>query len=230
MMKQLPLAIHLKDSATLADFNWENNPLLEQQIADTLAFSGERFLYLWGNPGCGKSQLLQACCFTLDMGQTASYLPLSLLKPWGVDAIEGLDEQTLLCLDDIHCIAGDSAWEEALFHLYNRIKDNPASLLIITANQPPAQSGIQMPDLKSRLSACLVIQMHELSDQQKLHMLIERANHRGFEIPGHVSQFILNHCSRNMHDLADLLNTLDEASLAAQRKITIPFVKALLNL
>lgn len=230
MNKQLALAIKLNDEATLADFNWENNGLLQQQLQNMLTFKEDRLLYLWGPKGSGKSHLLQACCQSVNITQSAIYLPLTLLKDWGPQTIEGLEEQALICIDDIDSIANDAAWEEALFHLYNKIKDMEKGLLIISGSQPPAKSAISLADLRSRLAWGLIIQLNELSDEAKINTLKLHALKRGFDLPESVGQFLLNRCSRNMHDLHQLLNRLDDASLAAQRKITIPFVKDTLNI
>lgn len=230
MNKQLALAIKINDEATLADFNWENNGLLQQQLHHMLTLKEDRLLYLWGVKGIGKSYLLQACCQAINSTQSAIYLPLALLKEWGPQAIEGLEDQALVCLDDIDTIAGDPAWEEALFHLYNKIKDGETGLLIISGDQPPAQSTIQLADLRSRLGWGMVIQLNELSDEEKVNTLQLHATKRGFDLPESVGHFLINRCSRNMHDLHHLLNRLDDASLAAQRKITIPFVKDILNI
>lgn len=230
MNKQLALAIKLNDEATLSDFNWVNNHLLHNQLIEMLDFKTDRLLYLWGPKACGKSHLLQACCQVIAANYSSIYLPLYLLKEWGPQTIEGLEEQHLICIDDIHAIANDDGWEEALFHLYNKIKDNDKSLLIISGNTPPAFLDIKLPDLRSRLGWGLVMQINELSDEDKIKTLSEHAQKRGFDLPESVGQFILNRCSRNMHDLHQILNRLDDASLAAQRKITIPFVKSTLNL
>lgn len=230
MNKQLALAIKLNNEATLADFNWGNNKLLQQQLNRMLTLKDDRLLYLWGAPGCGKSHLLQASCQAVNLTQSAIYLPLNLLKEWGPQTIEGLEEQALVCIDDIDAIAQDSAWEEALFHLYNKIKDLDRGLLIISGNQSPTTLPIKLADLRSRLSWGLVIQLMELSDEDKINTLKLHALRRGFDLPESVGQFLLNRCSRNMHDLQQLLNRLDDASLAAQRKITIPFVKETLKI
>ncbi len=230
MNKQLALAIQLNDEATLSDFNWENNSLLQQQLQSMLTLKEDRLLYLWGAKGSGKSHILQACCQSVNTTESAIYLPLALLQEWGPQTIEGLEDQSLICIDDIHLIANDSSWEEGLFHLYNRVKDMEKGLLIISGNQPPSMIPIRLPDLRSRLGWGLVIQLNELSDEAKINTLKLHALKRGFDLPDSVSQFLLNRCSRNMHDLHQLLNRLDDASLAAQRKITIPFVKDILNI
>ncbi len=230
MSYQLPLAIQLNDEATLADFCWGDNALLQQQLHLALHGAGERFFYLWGHAGTGKSHLLQACCQAVEANQSAIYLPLETLKEWGPDVLEGMDEQALICIDDLDAVATLSVWEEALFHLYNRVRDNGHTRLIMAGTLSPVTMPIRLPDLRSRLSGGLVIQLHELRDDDKIKTLKLHANKRGFELPTSVAQFLLNRSARNMHDLNTLLNRLDEASLIAQRKITIPFVKTVLGL
>lgn len=229
MNRQLALAIHINNEANLADFCWNHNLLLHQELTLTLKGKGERFLYIWGNQGCGKSHLLQASCQNDDQ-QSSIYLPLSDLKDWGPEILNDLDNQSVIAIDDIEVIAGNQEWEIALFHLYNRIRENNQSILLMASQYPPNRLPMQLPDLLSRLSWGLVYLLNELSDDDKIKTLIQHAKKRGFTLTDSVCQFLLNRCSRNMHDLHTLLNQLDEASLSAQRKITIPFVKEILGI
>ena len=75
-----------------------------------------------------------------------------------------------------------------------------------------------------------MMQLHELTDELKITVLQRYAVKRGFNLSEGVGQFLIKRCARNMHDLHHILNQLDEASLAAQRKITIPFVKGILKI
>lgn len=229
MNRQLALAIQLNEEATLSEFCWGNNSILHQQIDIMLQGQGEHLIYLWGTPGCGKSHLLQACCHALTQ-QAVIYLPLLSLKQWGPQVLEGIEQQTFIAIDDLDSIAGDKIWEEALFHLYNRIRDQGETRLLMASRASPAQSPICLADLRSRLSWGLVVELHELSDEEKITTLKLHALKRGFDLPTSVGQFLLSRCTRNMHDLNQLLQKLDDASLQAQRRITIPFVKAILNL
>ena len=231
MNHQLALSIQLNHQATLNDFCWEDNAFLKQQINQILSGQGERFIYLWGDEGAGKSHLLQGLCHDITLNQaTISYLPFSLLKEWGPASIDGLENQTLIVMDDLDIIGGDKAWEEAIFHLYNRIRENEKTTLITATKQAPMNSTFQLPDLRSRLSSGLIIQLKELNDDAKITTLQQQAEKRGFSLTQQTSTFLIHHCSRNMHILNQLLNTLDEASLKAKRKITIPFIKDVLSI
>ena len=230
MTQQLALTLPLHHAVTLEDFNWSNNELLQTQINNLVNGTGEKLLYIWGPASSGKSHILQACCYANIALKASSYLPLSSIKEYGPELLEGLEQQQLIAIDDIDSIAGDAHWEEALFHFYNMVRDQGTSYLIISGSYAPMNMPIKLLDLRSRLNCGLVVQIHELAEIEKIHTLQSHATKRGFELPTSVSHFLLNRCARNMHDLLELLNKLDEASLIAQRKLTIPFVKQILNL
>lgn len=94
---------------------------------------------------------------------------------------------------------------------------------------PPASLSLQLPDLKSRLTNGLVLKVEELSDLDKVSTLIKIANKRGFALPESVARYLINHSERGMHNLMAAMDKLDKASLMAHRKLTIPFVKEVLN-
>lgn len=225
MEQQLTLRIGLRDSATFANFFPGDNaaPLhLLQQGA-------EPFVYLWGSPGSGRSHLLQAACHAeAARGGAPAYLPFAELPPGGVALLEGLEQMSLVCLDDLQAVAGDGAWEEALFHLYNRVRDAGGRLLA-AADASPAALPVALPDLRSRLAWGPVFQLQSLDDAGRLAALQLRAQARGMELGEEVGAYLLRRCPRDMHALFELLERLDQASLAAQRRLTIPFVRDLIS-
>jgi DnaA family protein len=173
--------------------------------------------------------LLQAACLQLEQfDQQAVYLPLADLVGHGPALLEGLEHCELVCLDDLDAVAGNPEWEEALFHLFNRLRDGGRRLLL-SANTAPRELPLGLADLKSRLSQALVFQMRELAEEDKLHALQLRASRRGLQLSDEVAAFILNRGTRSMNALFELLEQLDQASLQAQRKLTIPFLKEILG-
>jgi DnaA family protein len=222
---QLPLGIGLKDAATFDNFYSAGNELVLQALQQ----DNDRMLYLWGPAGCGKSHLLQAQCHaTAANGQSPIYLPLQELRALSPDLLEGLEQQALIAVDDIQVIAGVSQWEEALFHLYNRVRDS-GQRLVVSATVAPAGLGLSLPDLVSRLGWGPVFQLTSLTDTDKRAALQMRARRRGLEIGNEVAEYLMRRCPRDMDSLFNLLNQLDHASLAAQRRLTIPFVRELIG-
>ena len=156
------------------------------------------------------------------------YLPLQELLTLAPELLEGLEQQALIAIDDVQAIAGMPQWEEALFHLYNRVRDC-GHRLVVSATVAPAGLTLTLPDLTSRLGWGPVFQLAALSDTDKRAALQMRARRRGLELGNEVPEYLLRRCPRDMDSLFSLLNQLDRASLVAQRRLTIPFVRELLG-
>lgn len=227
---QLTLGLSLKDEATFANFLPGKNSEILQELKKTVSGQGERIIYLSGTRGQGCSHLLQACCHYAAQQQLSSvYLPLAELLSLTPEVLLGFETINVVCIDDLHVITGKPEWEEAIFHLFNRIYDNNGRI-IIAAQDLPKAINIALPDLVSRLSWGIVYQLHSLTDAEKLSVLTMRANYRGISLSEEVGKFILTHCPRHMGTLFAALDALDKASLAAQRRLTIPFVKEVLQI
>lgn len=227
---QIPLGITLRDDARFENFLSQGNELLCNTLDQAARGQGEQFLFIWGNPDSGCSHLLQAVCHASDpAGRTAVYLPLDELMELGPGVLEGMEHLDLVCLDNVQAIAGNKLWEEGVFHFFNRIRAENNRLLV-AADRAPRQLGLNLPDLASRLTWGMVFQVHNLDDAGKVKALQLRARGRGFNLSEEVARFLIHRASRSMSDLFDLLDQLDAASLSAQRKVTIPFVKQVLNL
>ena len=191
----------------------------------------EHMIYLWGSTGAGLSHLLQASCHYLtEHGQNCLYLPLTQANELSPQILQGLDQLSLIAIDDIDAIAGMRDWEEALFHFFNRILHLQNTSVIFSAHNASKQLPFILPDLQSRLNSLLSFHVQSLEDHEKLTVLQIRAKARGLEVTQRVGLFLLNRCSRNMGSLFHILDKLDQASLEAQRKLTIPFVKSVLRI
>lgn len=228
MLDQLLLRVHLQEEATFSNFYGGNNVTILQALKQLLEDKGESFIYLWGEPDVGRTHLLQAFCHAANaQSLEAMYLPLKM--PQLVPSIlQGLESKSLVCIDDIDTVLGQLGWEEALLHFYNRVQEFQKKL-VVAGNCVPPQLNCQLADLRSRLSWGLVFQVISLTDAEKIKALQIRACGRGFALSDEVGQFLLHHYPRDMSALFHLLDELDRASLVAQRKLTVPFVKAVLE-
>lgn len=227
VVQQLALRMWLRESATFANYVSGSNAQVVAALQQACTGGAERFIYLWGGDGVGKSHLLQAACHAATEGGSV-YLPLNEpgLAP---EMLDGLEQMAVVAVDNLDAIAGQRDWETALFHLYNRIRDQGHGVFLIAANQPLAGSALTLPDLRSRLAWGLVFQLHTLSDGEKLAALQQRAHQRGFELSEEVGRYLLRHYQRDMSALFELLELLDQRSLALQRRLTIPFVKEVIG-
>lgn len=225
--RQLPLGIRLRPEATFDGFV----PGYNAEVVATLreSFDQPRSLYLWGGAGSGKSHLLQAVCHdAAQRGIGVVYLPLAQAQELAPEMLEGLELLPRICVDDIQAIAGQADWEQALFHLYNRVRERDGGLVIAGA-APVAALGLELPDLGTRLAWDLVFQLQPLDDDALQQALRLRAQALGMELNEEVAAYMLRRCVRDVSVLFALLERLDRESLSAQRRLTIPFVREFLD-
>ncbi|MCM2679279.1 DnaA inactivator Hda [Echinimonas agarilytica] len=226
---QLPLAIQLPDDETFASFWLGGKEAAVSSLQQGLNADSGGFLYLWGQSGSGKSHLLHAAMnWCASCHQLSSYIPLQHSNQLSPEMLDGLEQMHLVCLDNIDMIAGDMRWEEAIFDLFNRIKEQ-GRLLVITASAAARHVNIELPDLMSRLDWGTSYQLSSPGDDEKLSILQLRANARGLVLSDDAGRFLLHRASRGMSELWQTLARLDTASMAAQRKLTIPFIKEVLG-
>jgi DnaA family protein len=223
--RQLALGISPRDYSTLETFVAGGNSQAVAAVTAAAEGEGEPFIYLWGGAATGKSHLLQAACRRADeLGGSALYIPLELLEQFQPSLFTDLERMQLVCLDDVHRLAGNAPWEEALFHLFNRLRAGGGTLLV-AAEGSPALTPFRLPDLASRMSWGLTCHLASLDDADKQRLLQDGAARRGMEMSAETASYILRHAPRDIGSLIGLLDRLDRASLEAQRRLTLPFVR-----
>ncbi|VAW54598.1 DnaA inactivator Hda (shorter homolog of DnaA) [hydrothermal vent metagenome] len=223
---QLPLGFEASELFTFESYVAGSNTVavgLAQQLASD---QGEKQLYFWSESGQGKSHLLQACCnLAAKNKQTVCYLTQSEIANQSADMFDGLEQLEMICLDDIETWLVDANWETALFNLINRVRENDNRLIMASAH-PPEEAFVKLPDLRSRLAWGPVFQLQNLTDKEKFQALHFRAKQSGLELPENVANYLMQRYPRDMFGLFERLAVLDKASMAMQRKLTIPLVKS----
>ena len=225
-MQQLPLGVRLADRAVFESFLPARNAEALQHVRRAAA--GEVGLsWLCGPPGAGKTHLLQALCAAAGRTRRAAYLPLTQLADLGVELLSGLPSLQCLALDDVDAVLGQIEWERALFTLVREAAERGGAL-VMAARSPPALIGWALADLGSRCAAAAVLPLRPLDEAEQQEALRLRARLRGLELPEETSRWLQRRYPRDMHRLYELLDTLDEAALAAQRRLTVPFIREVL--
>ena len=231
MIPQLPLALRWPRRQRFDHFHAGGNAAalaaVRSLAVDEAGTDGAPRIYLHGPAGCGRSHLLMAACQAASAaGRRVQYLPLAALGDPAA-ALQGVAGSELLALDDVHAIAGQREAELALFELYNRTRAEGSGLLF-AADAAPAQLGIGLPDLRSRLGACTQYLLKPLDDRERRDVLRSQAAMRGIVLDDAVLDWLFARHARDLGALLDLLDRLDQASLAAQRRVTVPFLRGLL--
>lgn len=225
---QVPLQFEFQTNLTFASFFAGNNDELIKQLQALATTGEEQQIYIWGENGSGKSHLVQACCqLAKAEGKDPFFLKFTQDKLPSPALLDGLEDVDLVCFDDIHYLAGHAEWETALFAFYNSHRQNNHKLLL-TADCPPKFLPFALADIKTRMSWGLTLKIQPLGEDQIIAALTFKAHFLGFDIPAKVGRFLLNHYVHDLPALWLLLEKIDRATLAAQRKLTIPFLKQIL--
>jgi DnaA family protein len=217
-VKQLPLGVRPRAHAVFASFAAGPNT----ELVAALEGPGRDPLWLWGNSGSGKTHLLQAVC--AQAGEGAAYFPLDRSARLPPEALGGYARCRVLCIDDAHAVAGDLDWERALLRLFNEASESHCRL-IFAAAAAPRQIGWRLEDWSSRAGACVVYHVRDLDETGRGEAMRLRAKQRGLELPAETLDYLMKRMPRDLRSLFDILDELDEASLVAQRRLTVPFIR-----
>ena len=226
-MQQLPLGVRLPDRALFESFLPGRNTEALAHARSIAAGEARGVTWLSGPGGAGKTHLLQAICAAASERSRAGYVPLRQVAHLGVGVLDGLAQLDSLCLDDLDAVGGELAWERRLFGLL-RETEEAGGALTIAARAPPALLPWALPDLGSRCAAGAVLALRALDEAEQHAALELRARLRGLELPDETWQWLRRRYPRDMRLLYELLDTLDEAALAAQRRLTVPFIRDVL--
>lgn len=185
--------------------------------------------YLHGPAGTGKTHLLGGLCLAArDGGQQAYYLGLGRLPPEAAGTLEGLEHWDLVCLDDLHAVAGQRRWEEAVFHCFNRVRE-AGGRLVVGANCAIPRLGLRLPDLASRLAWGIQLQLVPLDDTHKAEVLRRRCAALGIELRAEVQRYLMRRCRRSTAELVTALDAIQDAAFRAKRQITVPLAREVLG-
>jgi DnaA-homolog protein len=219
---QLALALRLRGASSLDSFIAGDNRLLLAALNELVADTGGQ-LFLWGENGAGRSHLLEGA--VRQRGDTGCFLAGAELRALSPAVLEGLEQFDLIALDDVDLLAAQPDWEQALFHLYNNVRDRGGAM-VFAARTAPAGCGFVLPDLRSRLAAGPVWQVRPLDDEGLVALIRQRGATAGLDISDEAARYLMARTARNAAAICAELDRLDGLAMAHQRRLTIPFIRA----
>ena len=200
------------------------------EIYQALQANVQKSLWISGVQSSGKTHLLQATfqrCIRLS--KSSLYIPMREFDQFSPEILDDLEQLHLICIDDIEFIIGNQTWERKLLDLYERIQTTDTHL-VVASHDSPKGINFFLPDLASRFSMSLIHQLEMLSEIEILSAIQMHAEVRGFNLPKESVNYLLKRVERNVGSLIDIIEILDYESLSKQRKLTIPFIKNILNI
>jgi DnaA family protein len=221
---QLPLALRFPADQRFQDFVGSEG--VRDLVAAVARDERNEWLYLAGPTGSGKSHLLLAACAEASE-RRSTYLPLPAMAGRLEQALVGAESSGLVCMEGLDAIAGRREDEVALFHFHNRARA-AGTRVIYAASAMPTTLAFVVPDLVSRLEQCTRLALTPLDEAGRRDVLTRRAARRGLELDDAVLDYLFRRVGRDLGTLTALLDRLDRESLAAQRRITVPFLRQML--
>jgi DnaA family protein len=205
-MIQLPLRLAAPPAPTLDNFVVGANAGALAALRELEhAAGGAIAVYLYGETGCGKSHLLCA-----------------VAQLW---CAQQRDRLHYVVADDVERL--DEAAQIEIFDAFNRARVASGAILA-SGDKAPRELNVR-EDLRTRLGAGLVFQLHALSDAQKRLALEQHAQQRGMRLGDDVLNYLLSHLRRDMPTLMAVLDAIDNYSLATKRPVTVPLVREALQ-
>ena len=178
-------------------------------------------IYLWGPSAVGKTHILIATVKKF-LNLNKEVIDLSFIDDNDTFNLGSID---LFFLDDIE--RADGKIQNNLFNIFN-MSENENAAIFITGNLPPNQMSLR-PDLRTRLSQCLVLNLKELEDEEKKDVLLKRSYFMGINMKLEIVDYLVKNHNRNMHELIKLIEKIDKESIIQKKRITIPFIKSFME-
>jgi DnaA family protein len=229
MIRQIPLDLRWQPHQRLDAFWPGANDTALREVSALAREHDHAWLFVHGVAGTGKSHLLiGACRAAIDASAAARYVSMANVPAPRAAAVAAITAEGFIAVDDVQAIAGDRDAERALFDLFNRARAASARMLF-AASATSSELGIVLPDLVSRLASCTQCALRPLDDAGRRAMLRLLAGRMGLRLDDEVLDWWFARQPRDPASLVALLQKVDRAALAAQRRVTIPFLRELLG-
>jgi len=223
---QIPLPVSISEYMTFETFYSSPNKAVINSIKD----DKNKLIWIAGPQGSGKTHILQATVnYMDDHNNRLLYLPMRESKDFTPDILDNLDQFDLIAIDDIENVIGDFFWEEQLLILYEELI-HTKSRILVSSSDTPQGLNFKLPDLASRFSLGLVDRLKPMNEGQIIKAISIHATVRGFNLPQDVAKYLISRVPRDVSVLVDIIKLLDYETLSKQRKLTIPFIKTVLDI
>lgn len=183
-------------------------------------------LCIYGPSGCGKSHL--ANVFAANYATLTNHpyrIPFIRAEQLTLDKSHQIAESNnCIVIEDLEKLKN----EEALFHLYNMIRDEGGHILF-TSQDAPARLHFKLPDLRSRLNIVPTAEIKAPDDELLSALLVKLFMDRQITPSPEIINYMLSNMQRSFKFARELVQEIDNISLARKRAISIPIIKEAIN-
>lgn len=216
---QLPLPLPTRTALGWQDFFVSpSNALAVAQVENWRNWPSQK-LILAGPRGAGKTHLAHI------------WAQMANARIIDADALRCADIAALaegpVCVENVERIAGQRADEEVLFHLHNLVLAGGGALLV-TATRAPAHWPLALPDLASRMMGAQLAPIAEPDDTLLAALLAKLFADRQIVPTPEVIAYLVRHMPRSYATASRVVEALDAAALAHQRRVSRPMAARVL--
>jgi DnaA family protein len=220
-MRQLTFELKAPPKPTFDNFiTGRNQELLGSLMAMLRGEGSERFMYVWGESGAGKTHLAQSF---LSFCEKHKKVCLNFDQ---LDSVTDLRGDEYVFAENIDGLLAET--QVKFFNVYNTIREG--SGLVVAFGSVPVHALSLRADVVTRLGWGLVYQVKPLEEVDKIRAMQDFAHGKGFSLAREVISYVLSHYRRDLFSLLSLLEGLDRYSLEVKRKVTVPLVREFLDL
>ena len=213
---QIPIDFGFYTKKTLDNFIIGDNQDLYNSLIDL--HKSNNIVFIYGRKSSGKSHLCEALINSIQKNI------IKVNRDTNLESLVLSDFYELAVIDDIDKLLLKKCNEEIIFTIINNQILNKKSTMI-TSTKELDESDFELNDLYSRLFSDRIYNISDLSDEDKINLMISRCSEKRLEVSEKVLNYIMNNCSRDLYFLCAFINSLDYASLSTKRRVTIPFIK-----
>jgi DnaA regulatory inactivator Hda len=177
-----------------------------------------------GPPASGKTHLAHVWAARA----AARIVPAAALPAFDLERVADDSAVAVEDADTIPALSLEAARaEEALFHLHNRLALGGGTLMVTGAGRP-ATWRLKLPDLASRLRACVVAELAPPDDALLAAILVKLFSDRQLEVSPEVIDYLLPRIERTFAGAQAVVTRLDRMALARRRQVTVRLAAELL--
>tara|TARA_B100001287_G_C22685722_1_gene533466 strand:+ start:3074 stop:3760 length:687 start_codon:yes stop_codon:yes gene_type:complete len=185
-------------------------------------------LFIYGTKQSGKTFLLQAMCNSYSsMCKSSLYVPLKKVMNYGVEIFESLENIDLICIDGIEQVISKTEWEKEIFNLINKSLISK-SRLIFTSSKDLKSLSFSLPDLESRIKKIQSYELYPIDDKDIIDALKYISQFKSINLGDKEAKYLVTYSQRDISNLIQILESLDQLSMEMKRKITIPLIKEII--
>ena len=205
-------------------------------VARDPAGSGLNPLFLYGDPGLGKTHLMYAITKEL----TSLYPGFNIIFVKGEDfmneLIEALANKTpvafrekyrnadMLIVDDIQIIAGKASVQEEFFHTFDKLYES-GKQIVLSSDRPPKDMHQLEERLRSRFESGFITDIQAPDLELRVAILKRKASALGINVPNDVLMYLGENIKENVRQIEGALKKMRALAYIQGEEINMSHAK-----